>query len=142
MAVFEVEKHIENWNLDADTLASEYGFHLPSSNAIRRVYTAPKRISFGGREFVGEFLFNGDRLIRIYLIPIIEGVTIPNYPSEEYERTKIEYCKKILEEIYGDKVTETSVVRETEKYTIRCSAVPTGIEKYTGGNIIIDMKER
>lgn len=137
-----LDGQLNEWTLDSETLASLYGFRSTKSGNVVRVNSAPRKVMFGGKEFVASFIFSENMLKHIVLIPIIEGVDIPNYPSEDYQSLKMKYCSEILNGFLGDSQTilPEGVQWTTDKYTIGCYAVYDGKDKYTGGNITIDMR--
>ncbi len=81
-------------------------------------------------------MFEEEKLKHIFLIPIIKGV--PNYPTEEYQKTKTEYCKSVLTSIYGPQ--KDSRIWKTQFGEIVVYELNEGKDKYTGGNIRIDIK--
>ena len=142
MQSLDLDSQLKEWTLDAKTLALNYGYKIEQSGDVERVTSAPRMVLFCKKEFIANFIYSKNKLKHIELIPIIENVDIPNYPSEEYQSKKINYCNELLKRCFGDRPTilPDGVQWITEKYTIGCYAVNTGKDKYTGGNISIDMK--
>lgn len=132
-------------NAERDDITVErlmgYGFKSIKGEITTRVNSRPHTISYGGGVFYGSFIFSQNALKRIILRPIISGVKIPNYPSEEYQKTKEEYCVSILRSIYGKETASdsTGTYWEKDDITIGCSIILEGRDEYTGGNIIIDL---
>lgn len=126
---------------DVETIMSRYPCKMIKSGKVTRLNMAPNKLIFGGKEFIGSFVFEEEKLKHIFLIPIIKGVEIPNYPTEEYQKTKAEYCKSVLTSIYGDvNPQKDSSIWKTQYGEIVVYELNEGKDKYTGGNIRIDMR--
>ena len=143
MQVLDLEKQLMEWKLDPESFATRFGFRLPRSGNVARVNTAPQKVVFYGREFVGSFIFDEDELKHVVLIPVLKDVDIPNYPSEEYQQIKMFYCESFLKGIFGEEATLLSDGMQwtTDRCVIGCYAINEGKDKYTGGNITIDMRQ-
>jgi len=129
-------------NEKAETLALQNNWILTKSGSVTRVSTVPNKIEFGGEKFIGSFIYKNDVLRSVFLIPIIEKIEIPNYPCKEYQNIKKEYCLKMLRKIYGEECRreENEIEWETPRYIIGIYTITEGKDKYTGGNIRIDMR--
>lgn len=117
----------------------DYGFTAIKGEKITVVDSEPHTIPYGSGVFSGFFCFFRNTLGEIELQPIIPNVEIPNYPSEEYQKIKAEYCISILRSIYGKETAATPTVTYWEKdgITIACCIMLEGRNEYEGGNIII-----
>lgn len=126
----------------AEAFASKHQYRMIKSGKVTRVNSSPNRIDFGGEKFIGSFIYDNDKLKNIILIPVIGGIEIPNFPSEEYQDTKKEHCVHILKKIYGEnyEIIENGVRWKTPMYDIGTYVVNGGKDKYSGGNIWINMR--
>jgi hypothetical protein len=75
-------------------------------------------------------------------MPIISESKAPNYPSEEYQKEKEEYCISILRDIYGNETKSdlTGTYWEKGNITIGCNVILEGKDKYCGGDIFINFR--
>ena len=126
-------------NVSVDYLVEEYGYKAFRGGRTTRVNSSPNIIHFGKGIFVGSFLFVQNGLKRIVLMPIIPGSKAPNYPSEEYQSVKKDYCVSVLRDLYGDESSSDSIGTYWEKgdKTIGCSMILEGKDIYCGGDIIV-----
>lgn len=125
-----------------DDLTAEYEYKAFRGQKSTRVNSSPNIIYYGKGTFIGSFIFGQNGLKRITLLPIVPGVKAPNYPSEEYQNIKKEYCVSVLRELYGSESTSDSVGIYWEKgdITIGCSVILEGKDKYSGGDIFVDFR--
>ena len=74
-------------------------------------------------------------------MPIVPGIKAPNYPSEEYQNAKKEYCVSILRDIYGNETAakEFGTYWKRENIIIVCHVILEGKAEYTGGDIVISL---
>ena len=123
-------------------LVEDYGFECFSSGKISCVDSDPQNIYFGEGRFLASFIFNQDKLDSITLVPIIESVQEPNYPSEEYQLVKKKYCINVLNKMYGEPfcIDEFNAEWNIGAYTISCYTINEGKGKYSGGDIIINAR--
>ena len=123
--------------VSVDFLTETYGYTATKGNITTNVNSAPNIVYFGKGKFIGSFIFGQNGLRRIILDPIVPGVKEPNYPSEEYENIKKEYCVSILREIYGSEFASDSMGKYWKKgnVIIGCCVIPEGKAQNTGGNI-------
>ena len=128
-------------SINVEYLTAEYGYRAFKGGRSTRVNSSPNTIRYGKGEFIGSFIFDKNVLRRIVLMPLIPGIKAPNYPSEEYQNTKKEYCVFILRDIYGHetKSDETGAYWEMEGITIGCTVILEGQSKYTGGDIFFNI---
>ena len=142
MKEFNLEQELENFTMDAETLASAFGFDISKAEITSSVDTRPKTIVFGEKEFFARFVFSGSHLSRVTLIPVIDVLKLFDFPSEEYQEAKQVFCDELLQKMYGSdyEVSKNGKTWETEKYKIGCYVVNDGHNKYTDGNITIAMK--
>lgn len=129
-------------NISVDYLTTEYGYRAIKGGNSTRVNSAPNVVYYGKGEFIGSFLFDRNELKRIILVPIIPGVKKPNYPSEEYQNAKKEYCVSILRDIYGNESVSNvlGTYWERENIIIGCCVKLEGKNQYTGGDIFISLR--
>ena len=141
---FRLEKHLTNWSLDAETLASAFDVEAVSAGCVTAVNTAPCQISFGAGRFVANFYFVKGEISHIVLFPYIENIDSINKYDNGYQTTKFEYCTAVLKQIYGDKVTITEdTARYKEKnYIIECDLIKKEPYTYDGGNIMIKINNQ
>lgn len=141
--IMNLTKISELNDISADYLTQEYGYRAFNGGHITIVNSAPNIIYFGKGEFLGSFSFNQNVLIQITLVPIVPGVKAPNYPSEEYQNAKKEYCVSILRDIYGNETAsnEFGTSWERENVIIVCHVILDGKAQYTGGDIVIRINE-
>lgn len=132
----------EMHNISVDYLTTEYGYRAIKGEHSTRVNSAPNVVYYGKGEFIGSFLFDRNNLKRIILMPIIPGVKAPNYPSEEYQNAKKEYCVSVLRDIYGNESASNVVGTywERENIIIGCCVILEGKDQYTGGDIFISLR--
>ena len=142
MQQFNVDNLLDKFMSEPETLARKYGFRISTVGKTKRVNTAPSVIHFAGGEFIGSFIYGDDKLRRIFLFPIIENVEEPNYPCEEYQKIKQQYCIEKLKSLYGDNysLVEGGMQWETDTYFIGSYAMTHGKEKFTDGNITITIR--
>lgn len=128
-------------NISADYFVTEYGYRAIKGEYSTRVTSAPNIVYFGKGEFIGSFLFDQNILIKITLVPIVPGIKAPNYPSEEYQNIKKEYCISILKDIYGNETAanEYGTYWKRENIIIVCHVILEGKAEYTGGDIVISL---
>ena len=128
-------------NISADYLVTEYGYRACNGGNFTIVNSAPNIVYFGKGIFIGSFLFNQNVLTRITLVPIVPRVKAPNYPSEEYQNAKKEYCVSILRYIYGNETAanEFGTYWKRENIIIVCPVILGGKAQYTGGDIVISL---
>ncbi len=129
-------------NISVENLVEEYGFRAVNGDYSTRVNSSPNIIYCGKGQFIGSFIFDKDVIKRIVLMPIIPGIKAPNYPSEEYQNAKKEYCISILRDIYGNETTsnDEGAYWERDDSTIGCCLILEGKGQYTGGDIFIDIR--
>lgn len=129
-------------SISVEYLTAEYGYMAFKGARSTRVNSSPNTICYGKGEFIGSFIFDKNVLRRIVLMPLIPGIKAPNYPSEEYQNTKKEYCVSILRDMYGSetKSDETGAYWDMEDITIGCTVILEGQSKYTGGDIFFDLR--
>ena len=139
---FELEKRLDDWTLDAETLADMFDVKAVSAGDGTIVNTGPHSIQLGDGLFRAEFYYRKGKMTHIKLMPKIDGVKDPGYPSKKYEAAKCEYCTAILKQLYGNKYIPTpiGIQYETTNYIIGCYVKRKGKNKYGGGNIIISMR--
>lgn len=111
-----------------------------------RYTSAPNTVECMGHSFIAEVCYRDTSIDMIELVPVIHGVTSPNYPDEDYQALKWEYCKKILENHYGSEgILQTRSYGEFfgyrfPNYTIATAKITGGQAQYTGGDIIITFR--
>lgn len=139
--IMNLTKISELNNISVDYLTKEYGYSAIKGEHSTRVNSAPNIVYYGKGEFIGSFLYNQNDLIRITLVPIVPGVKAPNYPSEEYQNTKKEYCVSILRDIYGKESASNDfgTYWKRENIIIVCHVILEGKAEYTGGDIVISL---
>lgn len=139
--IMNLTKILELNNISVDYLTTEYGYRAIKGEHSTRVTSAPNIVYFGKGEFIGSFLYNQNDLIRITLVPIVPGVKAPNYPSEEYQNAKKEYCISILKDLYGNETVanEFGTYWKRENIIIVCHVILEGKAEYTGGDIVISL---
>lgn len=139
--IMNLTKISELHNISADYLVTEYGYRAFNGGNFTIVNSAPNIVYFGKGIFIGSFLFNQNVLTRITLVPIVPGVKAPNYPSEEYQNAKKEYCVSILRDIYGNETAanEFGTYWKIENIIIVCHVILGGKAQYTGGDIVISL---
>lgn len=139
--IMNLTKISELNNISVDYLTTEYGYRAIKGEHSTRVNSAPNIVYFGKGIFIGSFLFNQNVLTRITLVPIVPGVKAPNYPSEEYQNAKKEYCVSILRDIYGNETAanEFGTYWKRENIIIVCHVILEGKAEYTGGDIVISL---
>lgn len=128
-------------NINANYLAIEYGYSAIEVNQFTLINSAPNVICYGKGEFTGKFLFDETDLKRIILIPKIPGIKAPDYPDEDYQNIKKEYCASVLRDIYGDETAsnDVGVYWERENIIIGCHLILGGQNQHTGGDIFIHL---
>lgn len=139
--IMNLTKISELNNISVDYLTKEYGYRAFNGRHFTKVTSAPNIVYFGKGEFIGSFLYNQNDLIRITLVPIVPGVKAPNYPSEEYQNAKKEYCISILKDLYGIETVanEFGTYWKRENIIIVCHVILEGKAEYTGGDIVISL---
>lgn len=105
--------------------------------------SAPNYIHLGNGLFNCRVYYFNNKLEKIELFPIIEGVNGPGYPDKEYQKIKMDYCIDVLKNLLGhpDVDTQEIVGWEIPDGTIGCYSILKGREIYTGGYIIIGFEE-
>ena len=122
-------------NISVDYLVAEYGYRAIKVGKYTCVNSSPSIIYYGKGKFIGRFVFGENGLSRIILMPVITEVKAPNYPCEEYQNVKKEYCVSVLKDIYGSEYVSDSTV------TIGCSVFLEGKGAYSGGDIFVDFRK-
>ena len=143
MEILNLEKYLNKWEFTSDDLVANFGFKKYGEKEIIIVDASPEQIKFGNGNFIGKFVFKNNNLLHVDLIPVIKDIKEPNYLSRKYEDIKMNYCKKVLESIYGDTFIKLSdgIQYKFNNYIIGCYKENFGKDKYIGGNIIIAFKE-
>ena len=139
--IMNLTKISELHNISVDYLTTEYGYRAIKGEYSTRVNSAPNTVFYGKGEFISSFLFDRNNLKKIILMPIVPGVKVPNYPSEEYQNAKKEYCVSILRDIYGKESASNDLGTywEKENVVIGCCVILEGKAEYTGGDIVISL---
>ena len=139
--IMNLTKISELKNISVDYLTTEYGYRASQGEYSTRVNSAPNIVYFGKGKFIGSFLFDRNNLKKIILMPIVPGIKAPNYPSEEYQNAKKEYCVSILRDIYGNETAakEFGTYWKRENIIIVCHVILEGKAEYTGGDIVISL---
>lgn len=137
--IMEITDIADLKNISVDYLEAKYGYKAFKGEQVTRVNSSPKIIYYGKGKFVGSFIFGQNGLRQIILTPIIPGSNAPNYPSEEYQNIKRDYCVSILRDLYGDESSSDSIGTYWEKgdITIGCSVILEGKDIYCGGDIFV-----
>ena len=140
--IMNLTKISELHNISVDYLTTGYGYKAIKGGHSTRVNSAPNIVYYGKGEFIGSFLFDRNTLKRIILMPIIPGVKAPNYPSEEYQNAKKDYCVSILRDLYGNESASNDLGTywERENVIIGCCLIPEGKAQYTGGDIFMSLR--
>lgn len=135
----ELESILAMKNINAANLAIQNHWRITKSGLIERVTTAPNKLYFLKKEFIGSFVFENSKLCFINLIPIIENINVPNYPCEEYQNLKKEYNINLLKKTYGEDYTikGNKIEWKCSSYAISVETIENGKNRYTGGNIKI-----
>ena len=141
--IMNLTKISELNNISVDYLTTEYGYRAIKGEHSTRVNSAPNIVYYGKGEFIGSFLFDQNNLIEITLVPIVPGVEAPNYPDEEYQNAKKEYCVSVLRDIFGNETAsnEFGTYWERENVIIVCHVILGGKAQYIGGDIVIRIHE-
>ena len=142
MQNFELEKCLDDWTLDAETLAGAFGVKAYNAGHVTVVATAPRCIRFGDGQFSAEFNYIDGQISSIVLKPRIDNVENPGYSNKEYEAAKFEYCSGILRQLFGNKIkaTEDGIRYTSDKYMIGSYVIKEGRNKYDGGDIVISVR--
>lgn len=129
-------------NIDADSLAAEYGYRTITGELSTLVNSSPNLVHYGKGEFFASFLFDPKGLRRIFLMPFVPGTKASNYPSEKYQNKKYEYCVSILKDMYGKESAsdETGTYWKKGNITIGCTVILEGKAKYSGGDIFVSYR--
>ena len=140
MDIFIITDIADLRSISIDYLTAKYGYMVFKKGRSTRVNSSPNTIYFDKGEFIGSFIFNKNVLRRIVLMPLIPGIKAPNYPSEEHQNAKKEYCISILRDLYGKetKSDTTGAYWEIGGITIGCTVILEGQNRYTGGDIFFD----
>lgn len=128
------------YGISADYLINGYGYRAIRGKASTRVSSSPNVVCYGKGKFMAGFVFDAKGLRRIILTPIVPGIEVPNYPSEEYQNTKYEYCVSLLRDMYGRESASDALGTYWKKgsITIACSVILGGKDQYSGGDICIN----
>lgn len=142
MQQFNIETVINEFMFEPEELAHKYGYIIMVGENITHVNTRHNVINFGNGRFLGSFIYYKNKLMRIILIPKIENYVVPNYPCEKYQKIKQQYCIEVLKTLYGDDYTlvDGGMKWTTDKYYIGSYAITEGRDRYTDGNITIDIR--
>ena len=144
--MFRLEDYLDDWKFDANTLAKRYDFQKHTRNGIVYIHTSPKQLVLYGEVFFAKFIFEktGKWIHEIILYPIIDCAEMDiRYPSPEYLRVKTEYDEEFLMKNFGDNfISEKNELGYTKylkfpEYKIGYSAITSGYDANTGGNIFI-----
>lgn len=129
-------------NIDADSLAAEYGYRTITGELSTLVNSSPNLVHYGKGEFVASFLFDQKGLRRIFLMPIVPRTKALSYPSEEYQNIKYEYCVSVLKDMYGKESASdtTGTYWKEGNITIGCTVILEGKAKYSGGDIFVSYR--
>lgn len=125
--------------MDMDTLAAECNARVYKGIISTRVNTT-EVVSFGKGKFLASFIFNKKGLRRIMLVPIVPGTKLLNYPTEEYQNEKYQYCVSVLRDLYGKETVldDTGSYWEQGRIIIGCMKMFFGKDRYCGGDIFIN----
>lgn len=129
-------------NIDAESLAAEYGYRAFKAGSSTRVNSGPNIVHYWKGEFFASFLFDQKGLRRISLMPFVPGTKVPSYPSKDYQNIKYEYCISVLKDMYGSESASdaTGTYWKEGNITIGCTMILNGKGKYSGGDIFIDYR--
>lgn len=124
--------------MDMDTLVAECNAQIHKGIISTRVSTT-EVVSFGKGEFLASFIFNQKSLRRVVLVPIVPGVKSLNYPTEEYQNEKYQYCVSVLRDLYGEEIVldNTGSYWDQGHIIIGCMKILFGKDRYCGGDIFI-----
>lgn len=140
--IMDLNKLLNENKITIDLLVGTYGFEAFSGGEITTIDSAPNKVAFGDSLFIAMFIFDQKKIERIELTPLIEGVQVPNYPSEKYQEIKRKHCRNILNGIYGapDHIDDTGEDWIKDGFTVSCYSIMKGRRKYCGGDIVINMR--
>lgn len=104
----------------------------------------PNPVKFLGGNFYADFMFYDGKLLEVTLRPIVPNITIPNYPDENYEKAKYDFCVNELKQYFtlnkNEENTRSSC--ETNDYEVICYRILDGHQQFCGGDLHIEFNSK